>query len=290
MEDLNQTQLVLLAILVSFVTSIGTGIITVSLLDEAPPKVTQTINRVVERTIETVSPSEGEGREIIRETVVIKEEDQVVDAIEKATPRLVRIKPYQPGVWAEDQETIGLGILVRSGGVILTDGARVSQAGRYSAVFDDGAQLVAKTIYDPSDSLAVLGPEFATTPLSRSPATLSGVGVKLGQTVIRVSGSENTQVKVGRVTNISSGDVTATSTASQTSGTDTVRIETDITSAATTGSVLLNLSGEVVGMYLSGDPLGVFVSASEMIQIVNDAESEGQVVAQTAVDSSRNLE
>ncbi len=290
MDDLNQTQLVLLAILVSFVTSIGTGIITVSLLDEAPPKVTQTINRVVERTIETVSPNDGEDREIIRETVVIKEEDQVVDAIEKLTPRLVRIKPYQSGVLAEDQETTSLGILVRSEGVILTDGARVSQVGRYSAVFNDGAQLVAKTVYDPSDSLAVIAPEFATTTLSRSPATLSGVDVKLGQTVIQISGNENIQVKVGRVTNISSRSLTATSTVSQTSGTDTVRIETDITSAATIGSVLLNLSGEVVGMYLSGDPIGVFVAASEMIKAVNDAESEGQAAAQTAVDSSRNLE
>jgi hypothetical protein len=54
-EDLSKTQLLLLTILVNFVVAIATGVLTVSLLDQAPTTVTQTVNRIVDHTIETVT-------------------------------------------------------------------------------------------------------------------------------------------------------------------------------------------------------------------------------------------
>src|SRR3989344_6016767 len=95
MQDLNKNQIVLLVLLVSFVTSIATGIITTSLLQEAPLEVTRNINRIVEKTVETVtipgtvvsSPREKEVT-----TVIVKEEDLIIDSINKNIKSVVRIK------------------------------------------------------------------------------------------------------------------------------------------------------------------------------------------------------
>ena len=80
-KDLNKTQLIMLAILLSFVTSIATGIVTVTLMQQAPPAVTQTINRVVQQTIEKAVPNYISGK---TQTVIVKEDELVVDAVSKA--------------------------------------------------------------------------------------------------------------------------------------------------------------------------------------------------------------
>lgn len=86
MEDLTKTQLVLLALFVSFVTSLATGIVTVTLVDQAPPGITQTINRVVEHTIERVVPATQPAQ--IRE-VVVSSDELLVKAIAQARASVV---------------------------------------------------------------------------------------------------------------------------------------------------------------------------------------------------------
>ena len=90
MHDLNNTQLILLALLVSFVTSIATGIVTVTLLDQAPPAVTQTINRVIERTIEVAAPPKSQPAPVTQ-TVVVKEEEFITKAAEQHARNVVEI-------------------------------------------------------------------------------------------------------------------------------------------------------------------------------------------------------
>src|SRR3989344_4157252 len=51
MNDMTKHQLVLLILLVSFVTALVTGIVAVTLINQAPQPITQTIQRVVEKTI-----------------------------------------------------------------------------------------------------------------------------------------------------------------------------------------------------------------------------------------------
>jgi len=56
-KDLNKQQLILLAVLLSFVTSIATGITTVTLMQQAPESVTVPITQVVRETVEKVVPA-----------------------------------------------------------------------------------------------------------------------------------------------------------------------------------------------------------------------------------------
>src|SRR3989338_4240970 len=50
-KDLNKSQLILLAVLLSFITSIATGITTVTLMQQVPASFTAPVNRVVQQTI-----------------------------------------------------------------------------------------------------------------------------------------------------------------------------------------------------------------------------------------------
>ena len=79
-KDLNKPQLILLAVLLSFVTSIATGITTVTLMQQAPASFTAPVNRIIRQTVEKIQQVEGK---TTVQTVIIKEEDLVVDAIAK---------------------------------------------------------------------------------------------------------------------------------------------------------------------------------------------------------------
>ncbi len=94
LEDLTKSQLLLLTVLVNFVTSIAVGVLTVSLLDQAPPTVTQTVNRIVDHTVETIAsttPIQAIIPTPAPQTVVIHDEDLQTAAIAANAARTVAI-------------------------------------------------------------------------------------------------------------------------------------------------------------------------------------------------------
>lgn len=151
MENLTKTQIILLALFVSFVTSIATGIVTVTLVDQAPPGVTQTINRVVERTVERVVPSDQPAQ--VKE-VVSSADDLIARAISQASPAVVSL--YS-------------GELSFASGFVVAPGV-IATFGTFPSAFQGGGI----TVRSPR------GGEFAAEPLFTSPhiATfkISGAG------------------------------------------------------------------------------------------------------------------
>ena len=265
MESLNKQQLILLALLVSFVTSLATGIVTVSLMDQAPPGFTQTINRVVEKTIERVvqEPTKQAVAVVTKETVVVKADDAIIGAIEKNTGSIVRIKEITgDGV----SSFAGLGLVVSREGLIAadisvayrkTDSVGNTIAKSYQGVFPDGRVFPLNIVSSSQErGLIFLSPivqdkekgVYRFTP----PQFFVGELI-LGQAVIVISGDDSNSVSTGIISNlvqktISKAADTGTSPTSATTK-ELIAIKTDIRSSdLVLGSVLLNLSGEVIGM------------------------------------------
>jgi len=263
LEKLTKHQIILVTLLTSFVTSIATGIVTVSLMDQAPAGVTQTINRVVERTIEKVvsdpSNSNNSASVLSRETIVVKEDDQVVQSVDKNKSSVVRI--YKSTTDTVSQAFIGLGVVINRDGLIAT-GIYLSDysEGKYSIAFDNGKLFNAEVL--PKKS----GSKFSFLKIKqddKNPIQFASVkltdsdNLKLGQTVIAWGGEIRNSISTGIVSSIidiEGNNTSGTSTASTTS--DTIRkvaaIETNINLRETiSGGPLLNLYGEVVGMKVS---------------------------------------
>ena len=211
MENLTKHQLILVALLISFVTSIATGIVTVSLMDQAPKAVTQTINRVVERTVERVVTEPKKGGDIVKETIVVKEEDKIIEAIEKNAKSMVRIYKTDSSAGLENplKSFVGLGIIFSKEGNIATDGAIISPSGSYSVVLNDAKEYEAKQT--PSETKSAI--EFlkivpkAGEGLSLTPAVLADSNaLKLGQTVISLGGKLRNSVSIGVITSFIESD------------------------------------------------------------------------------------
>src|SRR3989338_2048090 len=128
-KDLNKSQLILLAILLSFITSIATGIVTVTLMQQAPDSVTVPINRIIKQTVEKIKKVEGK---TTVNTVVIKEEDLVVDAIAKNQSTVFALSKEIIDLNNQNAEvSAGRGFAVSEGGIIVADSTLVGGKGVY---------------------------------------------------------------------------------------------------------------------------------------------------------------
>lgn len=260
MEQLSKSQTVMLTLLVSFVTSIATGIVTVSLMEQAPPVVAQTVNRVIERTVETVSASgqTSAAATVVtqQKTVVVKESDLIAQAVQRTEPSIVRLYTSS----AENSTFIGLGIVLDQVGTIVSDSSAFGQNADAVAVLSDSTRVRAFVVKRDDDTgLAFLhATSTSDAQPAWKPATLSGSQPLIGGTVVSLGGKSVTRIADGIITALSPEDTRHI-------------IETNIASdAILPGSPIINTDGEVSGVSTSVSraslPSG-FVSAAALMAI-----------------------
>src|SRR3989344_4839159 len=243
-EHLTKHQIVLLAFLVGFVTSIATGIVTVSLMDQAPPSITRTINQIVERTVEKVVPaavpaSQGAAaaaETITKETtVVVKNDDLVAQSIANVQKGIVRI------VSLNDRTVlVARGIAIDAKGVILSDRGSLEPLGtvNFEAILPSGERGPAVMgIPIGTSTIAVIDLQMASSSGKLNAVPLAGAGeLQLGGSVIRIGGSGSDTVGTGVIAKLPD--------------THSSLIQASVLST-TPGSVLITSFGELIGIITS---------------------------------------
>jgi len=239
MEELNKNQIVLLVLLVSFVTSIATGIVTVTLMDQAPPAVTQTINRIVERTVEKIVPGQAPPP-IVREVpVIVTEEELIVKVINSATPGVVRVLGGQTD---KDKTFLSSGFFVSPNGVLVADNAAILAATsttNYQAALAGGQTVSLTRLESPPNFIFFKLVDPSSVEAKWSALTLAKTPISIGQTVVSLGFSDrpDINVSVGIVSSFLSTDASTTPL-----------VMTNAASAENQGGPVMSIKGEVVGL------------------------------------------
>lgn len=254
MEELNKTQIILLTLLVSFVTSLATGIITVALMDDqAPGGVTQTINRVVERTIEKVVPEKGQSAGVVTREVVVKEENLVTDSIDKSSQSLIRLKKTISTVDGTAEVHASIATILSRDGIIVADAGEILDGATYKGILPDGTSAEFKT-FKVANGLAFLKISSLEKRNDFIPIKLGdSEKVKLGQSAILIYGKDRNIISMGIISGYRKDEQG-----------HIVTLESNLQAGDIYGSPVMNIFGEVVGVRLGGVSGEYILSSNEV--------------------------
>jgi len=238
MEHLTKAQIVLLTLFVSFVASMATGIVVVTLMDQAPDPVNQTITNVVERTIEKITPTfvDKPGA-----TVVVKDEDMLVSAIDKNINNVI---PFKAEIGDGGVLSAGVGTIVSPDGLVITDRWNLGLGVLYTTI--NGIQYTLEVISNNKTNSLGLGrlvPVSATsTPKFNTVAFGNPDMLKLGQTSLVIGGRDGKTISTGIITSIDMRTVVDKETNAETKILDNIAISTRF-AGTSNGAPIINLNG-----------------------------------------------
>lgn len=261
--------------LVSFVVSTATGIMTVAMLEEAPQTLTQTVNRVVERTIERVvtgtsTPEKATPVTTVTKEVTIyaKEDDLVVTAVEKNQPRIAKIFGANTATTSVPD---AIGFVVSRDGMVATDAATLSRVNTSRSTNPNPfTVMVGEKTYT---GTIVEKAEYADSPVTFLRLALAdtetldavsfgpvGTEPKVAQTAVVLGGEYGLEIFKATLTKLVYGKPNATSSSRYVGSIETSpRIPEGYE-----GALVVNLDGQAVGIAVStatGKPLEIYPTA-----------------------------
>ena len=303
-------QLVLLILLVSFVTALVTGIVAVTLINQAPQPITQTIQRVVEKTIgalpEPLKKDEKKeletsalARDVLIEDIAKRISQAVVSVVAtKDIPVIeqyfinpfpgddffgdVRIPQFRQRGTEKRQISSGSGFFVSPDGFLITNKHVVEDIdAEYSIIMNDGRKLKARVLArDPLNDMAVLkadGSDFPIVPFGDSDSA------KVGHTVIVIGnalGEFQNTVSVGVVSGLRR---TITASGSKSGPEELAEVmQTDAAiNPGNSGGPVLNLRGEAVGLSVAmaagAENIGFALPINSLKKAFKSAKETGKI-------------
>ena len=177
-KDLNKSQLILLAILLSFVTSIATGITTVTLMQQAPASFTVPVTRIVRETVEKIVPVEN-----IKNQTLSAEEKKLLADLKAIKPLTVTL--FLKGTVSESGEVIsqekvlGTGLFLGDNKVVIASAISETKGGETNIVKSVlGEQIVLKTTMEKDFTIV----ELVQTEDTTVPVTGGGTDTSSAET------------------------------------------------------------------------------------------------------------
>lgn len=238
-EELSKSQLILLTILVNFVTSVATGILTVSLLDHAPAVVTQTVNRVVEHTIETVAAAPA----AIIQASAPSNQELVMSALSVDASRAINVYSAETGT---STPALAVGTYLPKARAIVT--ARLKNLPKEVLIGFAGGSYIPASLAREGDTLVIYGfSDDASLPKVTLPTLVASSDLRLGETVLAITADG--AAATGIVARVNANGVYTTLP--------------DIGS----GSAAVNLSGNLIGIG-DGATAGLLIGAEKITELL----------------------
>ena len=238
-EELTNTQLLLLTILVNFIVSIATGVLVISMLDQSPTPITQTVQQIVDTTIETVTAPIANPGTVKPVPAAPSGEDQLKAAIASDSARTVLIHRGSTTTPA-----IAFGVYLSKSRAVAT--AAVAQLPKEAIIqFADGTSAPA-SLSKQGATVAIYGfSDTAVLPDAPAANPVAATSLAQGQTVVALT--KDSAAITGIISKVDASGITTTLT------------------GVPAGAGVVDLSGSLIGI---GSASGILLPTDRIMVLL----------------------